>query len=171
MQIDIRHERLKQPATFAFTSWPTLESCAIALYAHLGPDILMADQKPLACTTLCDAIRAFEQTYCGTHDMESAALAFLQTVVLVAETLCNHTVYVTHPDQRKHCWMPFQQSYPNWLSDNSGYLHVQIRPNSFVFDDELASARRRIATLTMSHADYARVFGIEPYPRSINSRT
>lgn len=169
LQSDMGHEGLMQQAKLAFTSWPTLQSCAIELYEHLGQHIVLADQTPLARDTIGEAIRAFDDTLRSTHHLERAVLAFLTTTVNVAEILCSHVVYVTHPDQSTHHWMPFKQSYDNWLIDNAGYLHIQIQPNPFVFDDDLAAARRRIASLTLCHADYARVFGLDPYPGRLHT--
>jgi hypothetical protein len=169
LHIDIGHEGLTQQATLAFTSWPTLERCAIELYEHLGQHIVLANQKPLARATIGEAIRVFDDTLRSTHHLERAVLAFLTTTVNVAEILCSHVVYVTHSNQSTHRWMPFKQSYDNWLSDNAGYLHIQIQTNPFVFDDDLAAARRRIASITLSHADYARVFGIDPYQGRIHA--
>jgi hypothetical protein len=161
--MDMAQEGLTPQATLAFTSWPTLHSCAIELYEHLGQHLVLADQKPLARATLVEAICAFEDALHRTQHLERAVLAFLTTTVNVAEILCSHIVYVTHPDQSTHNWMPFKQSYDNWLLDNAGYLHIQTQANPFVFDDDLAAARRRIASLTLSHADYARVFGLDPH--------
>lgn len=156
----IKDEGLLVKAEIAFEWWPSLMQCAVDLCQHIGTQLCIEGGKPIAYATIFRAIREFHKYLSESRNVEKAATQFLHEVLNLANELSKYVIFVEHKDGRKSSWYPFKQPYAEWLRENEDAQNVQISLSSFIFDDEYSVARRRLATLTMTDADYGLVFAL-----------
>lgn len=156
----IKDEGLNVQAEIAFEWWPSLLACAVDLCQHIGTQLCLENGKPIAYVSIFRSIRQFQQCLEQSRNVEKAATQFLNEVLNLANELSKYDIFVEHKDGRRSTWYPFKQPYSEWLRENEDSQSVQISLSKFVFDDEYSVARRRLATLTMTDADYGLVFAL-----------
>ncbi|MBI2770587.1 MAG: hypothetical protein HYX47_13255 [Burkholderiales bacterium] len=157
---DLERRGLRSAALNAFQWWPTLEDTALALCAHLGSDLKDETGAPLAVAALDRALKAFSAaTIAGPID--AGVVAFLDSVLELAEQLLRLNVYVEDGEGIRHVWRQFAEPYPTWASRHAAMGEIRSAQTAFVFDQELWAAKRMLATATMVPRDFNLVFRSE----------
>lgn len=155
---ELERRGLRSAALNAFGWWPTLEDTALALYGHLGDDLRDESGVPLAVGAVERALHAFSAaTMAGPID--AGVLAFLESVIELAERLLRLNVYVEEEGGVRHVWRQFAEPYPTWLARHASLGEIRCAQTAFVFESELWAAKRMLATATMVPRDFNMVFG------------
>jgi hypothetical protein len=155
---ELERRGLQSSAQNAFRWWPTLEETALALCAHLGSDLQDESGEPLAFSTIDKALKEFSRATDSGGLIDAGVVAFLVTVLDLAEHLLRLNVYVEDEAGTKHVWRQFAEPYPTWAVRHASLGDIRCARTAFVFDQELWAAKRMLATATMVPRDFNLVF-------------
>jgi hypothetical protein len=154
----LRQSGLTHQATCAFGWWPTLENSCVELMMHLGCDRLRIDSvAPLSHVTIRSSVRSFDLAYEQTGKIDIAVRRFLDAFLEAADQLTTHKIYAEVGAQ-KLIWEPFRQPYDSWIRDVGIEAKVKVSGSYFIFEDELLTARRMLAAITLSKTDFNLAF-------------